>query len=116
MIENLTKKVVLANKEKKCNTILSRGTGLMFKRQLIDEGYVFEFNKDILGSIHMLFVFFPIDIIWLNKKFEVIEAKENIRPFTPSVIPKKKSRYFIEFPSGTLRQTNTRIGDRIRIK
>lgn len=113
MIKNRTTGKILANNKIVCNTIISKTVGLMFKKELIDCGYVFEFSRDVIGSIHMFFVFFPIDIIWLDKNLIVVELKENVKPFTPSLVPKKRCRYFIEIPSGTIKKSETKLGDRI---
>ncbi|MFW6230551.1 MAG: DUF192 domain-containing protein [Nanoarchaeota archaeon] len=113
MIHNSSKNTVLAKKIRYCDTFLKRGTGLMFRFRFRDEGYIFSFKRDIIAAIHMLFVFFPIDIIWLDEKKQVVEMRENIWPFTLSVIPNRKSRYFIEVPKNTIKKTRTAVGDQL---
>ena len=60
----------------------------------------------------MFFVFFPIDVIFLNKNKEVVELKQNFRPFS-IYFPKNKAKYIIELPNNTIKQTNTEINDLI---
>ena len=60
----------------------------------------------------MFFVFYSIDVLFLNKNKEVVDLKENFKPFT-FYTPKAKSMYVIELPNGTIRKTNTRINDNI---
>ena len=60
--------------------------------------------------IHMFFVFFPIDIFWLNKNKEVVYVKRNARPFT-LINPKVKSKYVIETPVNS--NKNIRIKDQL---
>ena len=115
MIINKTNGKIIANNAVICKSFFSKAKGLMFKRQFVDCGYVFEFRKEIIGSIHMLFVFFPIDIVWLDKENRVIEIKENIKPFTPSIIPRNKCKSFIEIPVNTIKNKNIKINDKIEI-
>ena len=114
MIVNSSKRTVLAGRSKIRDNILTKGLGLMFKPNLDDEGYVFVFKYDIIAAIHMLFVFFPIDILWLDRNKNIVEIREKVKPFTLSVIPKYRSRYFIEIPAGTIERTETDIGDKIQ--
>ena len=58
----------------------------------------------------MIFVFFPIDVIYLNKNKKVIEMKSNFRPFT-FYSPKKNAKYVIELPKGTIKKSRTSMGD-----
>tara|TARA_Y100000034_G_scaffold103763_1_gene129720 strand:- start:173 stop:406 length:234 start_codon:yes stop_codon:yes gene_type:complete len=46
-------------------------------------------------SVHMFFVFFPLQIVWLNSKLEVVDIK-NSYPFMPRVSSKKSSNYILE--------------------
>ena len=59
---------------------------------------VFINKKEVNTPIHMLFVFYPIDVIWLNSKKEVVRIKRNLRPFT-FINPKVKSKYILEVPN-----------------
>lgn len=113
MIRNLRSGKVLAQNKVFCKNTFSRARGLMFHLPLRDTGMIFVFKHDVLAAIHMLFVFFSIDIIWLNDQQEVVEMKENILPFTPHISPRIKCRYFIELPKGTIAKTQTQEGDRI---
>ncbi len=60
----------------------------------------------------MCFVFFPIDVIYLDKNKKVIEMKQNFKPWT-FYNPRKKSKYIIELPRGAIKKSNTAIGDTI---
>ena len=73
---------------------------------------IFNYNREIKESLHMFFVFFPIDVIFLNKNKEVVELKQNFRPFS-IYFPKNKAKYIIELPNNTIKQTNTEINDLI---
>ncbi len=72
---------------------------------------VFAFNKDTHVPLHMLFVFFPIDVLYLNKNKQVIEVKQNFKPFT-FYTPKVKARYVVELPY----RTHASVGDSVTFK
>ena len=111
MIINKSKNKVIAKNKKICTNYITQSIGLMFQPKKKDFGLIFQFNKDVIASIHMFFVFFSIDIIWLDKSNKVITMKENVRPFTFHINPKIKSRYFIELPKNTIKAKKIEIGD-----
>jgi len=74
---------------------------------------VFYFKKEKIVPLHMVFVFFPIDIIYLNSKKKIVELKKNFKPFT-FFTPSKKARYIIELPAGTISKTKTKMGNKIQ--
>jgi len=57
----------------------------------------------------MFFVFFPIDIIFLDASKKIVFLKERFMPFT-FLLP-IKAKYVIECPSGTIRRSKTKIND-----
>ena len=95
MLKNKSKNTILAHKTHLCNSLLSKLLGLMFRREIKDQAWIFRFKRPAKHSIHMVFVFFSIDIIFLNKDKRVIEAIHNLKPFA-IYIPKKKYNAFIE--------------------
>ena len=79
---------------KYCTNFFSKLRGLMFSKP---KNLIFVLNKEsrINSTIHTFFVFFPIDIMWLDKNKKIIDYKKNVRPFS-IVIPKKKAKYIVE--------------------
>jgi uncharacterized membrane protein (UPF0127 family) len=75
---------------------LGEGIGLMFHSKNTNN-LLFEFNKQSNMKIHSIFVFFDFLAIWLNEKNKVIGWKV-VKPFTPSVSPKKSFSKLIEVP------------------
>lgn len=108
MIRNKTKKTVIGERYELCRGFFSKASGLMFK--LSPKILVFEFDKEKINSLHMFFVFFPIDVLFLDKNKKVVEVKKNFMPFH-IYTPKKKSMYVIELPLFTLDHTKTQAGD-----
>jgi len=62
----------------------------------------------------MLFVFYPIDVLFLDKNKIVVEIKENFMPFA-FYTPKNKAQYVTELPKGTIKKSKTEIGDKIEL-
>ena len=90
-----------------CKTFWSKLRGLMFSRPKV---LIFHFEKPVRVSLHMFFVFFPINVIFLDSKKKVIEIKENFRPFT-FYASKHKAVFVIEAPTGFVKEKPVRIGD-----
>ena len=101
MALRIGKKILIKN-VKFASTSLERTKGLMFEdKKKFNYGLVFEFpfESRVGCSLHMLFVFFPIDVLFLNKD-KVIVDKVTLNPFIPNYTPKKASKFVIELPSG----------------
>ena len=82
----------------RCESILQKTRGLMFSKKKTP---LFEWVVEKKQPIHMFFVFFPIDLFYLNKNKEVIEIKKNIKPFS-CYNPKKPCMFLIEAPTNKL--------------
>jgi uncharacterized membrane protein (UPF0127 family) len=79
-----------------CKSLLSKAKGLMFSRP---KNLVFEFDKPRLVSLHTFFVFFPIDVFFLDEKKKIVE-KTRMRPFS-FYLPNNKAKYVVEIASKT---------------
>ena len=80
MITNKTTNKVISNKEVVCKNFFTQMLGLMNK--LGKTNLIMIFNKERRISLHMFFVFYPIDVLILDENKKVIEIKENFKPFT----------------------------------
>ncbi len=61
-------------------------------------------------SIHMFFMKFAIDVIFVDKKYQVIGLVENIQPF--SLSPFFLRAFFaIELAAGSIKKTRTSLCD-----
>jgi len=110
MITNKTRKTLIAEKHYNFKSPISKAIGLMFSMN--PKNLIFIFKKEKIVPLHMFFVIFPIDVLFLDKNKKVVDMKENFRPFT-FYTPKAKAKYVIELPNKTIRKTNTRINDKI---
>jgi uncharacterized membrane protein (UPF0127 family) len=62
------------------------------------------------NSIHMFFMLFPIDAVFLDKNNKIMHIEENLMPWRISrYIPRARS--VLELPSGTVSKTETKTGD-----
>ena len=108
MIKNITKGNIVSQHYILCNSLLSQARGMMFRKRPLP--LVFEFSREKINALHMMFVFFPIDVIFLDKDKEIVEIKENLRPFS-FYNPKNRSRYVVELEKGSIAQSRSAIGD-----
>ncbi len=111
LIINVTKSNIIKKNAKICNTSLSKFIGLMFSIEQ-DKPLIFKFKKEKNILLHMFFVFYPIDVLFLDKDKIVVDKKENFKPFT-FYKSRKKSIYAIELKNGVIKRTKTKIGDKI---
>ncbi|MFH1592329.1 MAG: DUF192 domain-containing protein [Candidatus Woesearchaeota archaeon] len=77
-----------------CDTFWKRLRGMMFSRarNLV---IVLDGESRLNSMIHMFFVFYPIDVYWLDKDFNVVDKRINLKPFRMA-IPKEKAKYVVE--------------------
>ncbi|MEK6984041.1 MAG: DUF192 domain-containing protein [Nanoarchaeota archaeon] len=111
-IKNATKNEIVSKSPVFIDDIFSKFVGLMFsKRQ--HKGLIFRFRKEKVIALHMLFVFYPIDVLFLDENLIVVDKKENFKPFA-FYTSRRKAMYAIELPNGTIKKTRTEIGDKIK--
>jgi len=108
-IKNTTKSIIISKNARICKNVLSKGFGLMFSRK---QTLIFVFRKEKINPLHMLFVFYPIDVLFLDKNKVVVEIKKNFKPFS-FYTPNKKSMYIIEIPKNIKEKIKTETGDKI---
>lgn len=108
MITNETKKQLIIGKVKCAKSLFSKAAGLMFRFK-IDYGLVFIFNIEKKLNLHMWFVFFPIDILFLDSRLRITKII-HAKPWQIDLVGHGK--YVIELPF----RTNAKIGDKISFK
>ncbi len=94
--------VEIADTEKK------RAKGLMFRTHLdYDKGMLFIFPTESKHKFWMANTKIPLDMIWLDKNFEVIHVEKNVPPCTskvlvncPSYGPETPAKYVLEVNAG----------------
>jgi len=117
MLFNKTKNKQVMPNTRIAATHWNKLKGLMFEKpQQFNYALVFPLARESIATatIHMLFVFFPIDVVYLNKNKEVVDIVRSLKPFTPSYAPKKPSKFFIELPEGKSKSIS--LGDELEWK
>ncbi|MBI2548631.1 DUF192 domain-containing protein [Candidatus Woesearchaeota archaeon] len=112
MIQNQTKKTTLVANVIYARTSWQKARGLMFQKPLQNTALIFPFTKEKLVPLHMCFVSFPIDVLFLNKDKQIVEIKENFTPWH-FYKPKKKASFVIELPQGVVQKSCSQVGDSI---
>ena len=111
-INNLTRGTSLANSVEIAKTPLKRMQGLLGRDTInLKESLVIT----QCNSIHMLFMKFAIDVVFLDKENKVAGVVAGIKPFEFSPIF-WKSTCAIELPAGTIKESKTQVGDQTEIK
>ena len=106
-IVNESKKSTIANYVILADTFFGRLKGLMFRRNLdIGEGLMLS----PCNMIHTFGMRFNLDIIFLSKDNVVLYIIENFPPGKSSPMIHKANRV-IELPVGTLKKSDTKLGD-----
>ena len=77
-----------------------------------DEAYIFDEGRESrsLTTIHMLFVFFPLAVIWLDAGKRVVD-RALARPFYPYYAPSAPARYYLECHPHVLERVH--VGDQL---
>ena len=109
MITNKTNQEVISEQEITCKNISSQARGLMFRRK--KQNLIMFLDKEMKSNLHMFFVFYPIDVLLLDKNKKVIEIKENFKPFT-FWNSKSKGNYIVELGKEKSKK-KVRVGDKL---
>ncbi len=108
-IINQTKNTIIAEKADLADTAVSRLVGLL-NRTSIESQEALIITQ--CRSIHMFFMRFSIDVIFVNKRNVVVGVVRNIKPFrmSPYYITAQKA---IELPVGVIDSSRTAKGDQL---
>jgi uncharacterized membrane protein (UPF0127 family) len=109
---NRNRATTLARRVEKAHTAWSRLKGLLGRRHL-PEGEALWLAP--CRSVHTFGMGFGIDVLFLDAELRTVGLEENLIPQRVSGIH-WKARSVLELPMGTLRRTETRVGDRIEIR
>lgn len=111
-VVNLSNGAELANHAVTADTFFKRLKGLMFTKSLpAEHGLIIQPCQ----SIHTFFMNYSIDVLYLSKDLEIVGLDETVKPATVGKY-RKRAYSVLELPSGTIRQTETKIGNYLTIK
>jgi uncharacterized protein len=99
-----------------CSSFLCRLRGLTFRRKLSHgNGLLLVQSRDsrVDASIHMLFVWFDLAVVWINNSQQVVDV-QLARRWRPAYLPARPARYVLELPSEHMDEFCT--GDQLRFE
>lgn len=99
---------------KYCRSFFCQLRGLMFTKSLPEQqGLLLVQNSDsrINSSIHMMFMWIDLAVIWISGDYEVID-KVLARRWKMAYLPSQPAKYVLETNVSNLSDFN--IGDRVR--
>jgi uncharacterized membrane protein (UPF0127 family) len=110
-IHNITKGSTIADKAVKAANFLARGRGLMLAPPLAAGGALV---IEPCNSIHMFFMRYPLDIIFLDKHGTVLFMYEGIKPWRLGRVV-RGAKSAVELPEGTIAASRTEVGDKLQV-
>ena len=99
-----------------CDSFFCRLRGLMFHSNLpLDEGLLLVEGHDsrIDTSIHMLFVYMDLAVVWINSRNIVVDVVL-ARSWRPVYLPHQAARYILEIHPDRLNEF--KIGDQVEFQ
>jgi uncharacterized membrane protein (UPF0127 family) len=109
-ITNETNNQVVAHQIRLATSFFQRFRGLMLAPSLSD-------GQGILispcNSVHMMFMRFPIDAVFLSKNNEVTHLYPNLRPWLGITKLHRDTKSVLELKQGTIQEKNINIGDKL---
>jgi len=98
----------LATRVDTADGLLSQMRGLMFRRSIPEDyALVFRFDHVAPRDVHMLFVPFPLDVLWLEDS--AVQRVERLSPWTG--LAKSAADQLCELPAGAAEAVS--VGDRV---
>ena len=95
-----------------------RTQGLMFRQNLDwDNGMFFVFEEERKLSFWMKNTLIPLDMLFIDKNFKIVEIKENVPPCKEDICPNYPSeipaKYVLEVNGGFVIKNNIEVGDKV---
>lgn len=110
-VENVTRKVVLVDRGQVANDVWTRFKGLIGVRDLPrgDGLAIIPCN-----GVHCMFMSIPIDILYVAPDHRVVAMDPMMKPWAVGRFY-RGVHYVVELPAGTIRETNTAVGDQLAV-
>ncbi|HEY8679208.1 MAG TPA: DUF192 domain-containing protein [Candidatus Dormibacteraeota bacterium] len=103
---------VVAEPLEVASNIWTRGMGLMGRARLPEKGGLLIHG---CNGIHMMFMRFPIDAVFVDKRGTVIRGYERVRPWIGMVPLVWHADKVAELPAGAIRRHGIVPGDRLTV-
>jgi len=110
-LKNLKKKIDVEIAE----TDETRHLGLMYRENMAEEqGMLFLFPQEEFQSFFMKNTIMPLDIMFINKKKQIVKIHKRTEPYSEKSLPSlKPSMYVVEVNAGFSDKYNIKEGDYI---
>ena len=97
------------------DTDLKRKTGLQCRTKMeLNEGMLFIWEIEDFRSFWMKNTFIPLDIIFINKAYKIIDISFNVKPLSlKPILSKKKAKYVLELNKGVFTSYKFELKDKI---
>jgi len=114
---NETRGTLLCARLEDAGGIAGQGRGLLGRKRLeSDAGMLFVRGRfEPFMWMHMFFMRFPIDIVFLDSNDVVVKLNRELRPWQVSSVV-FAARKALELPAGTADLHRTAVGDKIRFE
>jgi uncharacterized membrane protein (UPF0127 family) len=109
-VSNVTRKTVLASGAERAGHGESRRKGLLGRKGLLAGEGLWIVPCE---AVHTIGMQFPIDLVYVDKKLQVKKIRSSVGPWRISACFTAHS--VLELPSGTIRETLTRVGDHLEV-
>ena len=103
---------VVADPVEVAKSFLARGLGLMFRSRLPENGGLLIHG---CNGIHMMFMRFPIDAVFVDKKGMVVKTYRRLPPWVGLVPLVWRADKVAELPAGTIDRHGIRVGDQLLV-
>ncbi|MDA2922283.1 DUF192 domain-containing protein [Patescibacteria group bacterium AH-259-L07] len=97
-------------------TLKEKTRGLSGRDTLYEnQGMLFIYDTQDLYSFWMKDMKFPLDIIWIDKKYQIIDLHTNVLPesYPQTFQPKNPVQYVLEVNTGFCEKHNITVGDTV---
>jgi uncharacterized membrane protein (UPF0127 family) len=115
-IINISRPLAQTIQARYCDTFLCRLRGLTFRKSLpIKTGLMLVQSRDsrMDASIHMLFMWMDLAVVWINSSLQVVDVKL-ARRWKLAYLPQQPARYVLELPVDC--QADFVVGDVVKFE
>jgi len=103
---------VVAQPLEVASNVFTQGMGLMFRRAIPAGGGLLIYH---CSGIHMMFMRFPIDAVFLDKSNTVVQVSHRLLPWIGLIPFVWRADRVAELPAGTARRLHLERGDRLAL-
>jgi uncharacterized membrane protein (UPF0127 family) len=109
-VVNITRNTEVATHAEVAASGIKRSKGLLGRKSLSRGGGMWILPCE---AVHTFFMQFPLDLIYLDRNHCVKKVRSSVSPWRVSACFSAHS--VLELPSGTIRESQTQVGDSIEI-